>query len=225
MNTKTMIAALGASAAAVAFASQSATMESEILTAEDYKFMEFISQHGRSFGTKAEFQFRSKVFKAKLAEIDSLNASQDTATYGVNAFTDRTESEMKKMLGYKAQAKVSTPELLDVSNLEASVNWVTKGAVTPVKNQGQCGSCWAFSTTGSVEGAMFLSTGKLQSFSEQQLVDCSTQNSGCNGGLMDYAFKYIETAPLELEGDYPYTARDGSCHYTKSKGVGTVKSF
>ena len=223
-----MIAALGASAAAVAFASQSATMESDILTAEDYKFMEFISAQGRSFGTKAEFQFRSKVFKARLAEIDRLNSSQDTATYGVNAFTDRTESEMKKMLGYRSQDKIrSATETLDVTNLADSVDWVTKGAVTPVKNQGQCGSCWSFSTTGSVEGAMFLKTGKLTSYSEQQLVDCSGSfgNMGCNGGLMDNAFKYIEGAPLETESDYPYTARDGSCHYVSSKGVGKVASY
>ena len=207
-------------AAGVTFAAQSATMENDILSAEDYKFMEFVSTHGKSYGTVAEFQFRSKVFKASLAEIDQLNASQDTATYGVNFLADMTTSEKKKMLGYKAQPRTSEPELLDVSNLEATVDWRTKGAVTPVKNQGQCGSCWAFSTTGAVEGAMFQKTGKLQSFSEQQLVDCSTQNSGCNGGLMDYAFKYIESNPLELESSYPYTARDGSCSYSKSKGVG-----
>merc|ERR1719353_2325394 len=132
-------------------------------------------------------------------------------------------------LGYRPSLRVnqavSTAEPLDTSNLADSVDWRTKGAVTPVKNQGQCGSCWAFSTTGSVEGAMFQSSGTLKSYSEQQLVDCSTQNEGCNGGLMDYAFKYIETAPLMLEAEYPYKAKKGSCEYSASKGVGKVKSF
>jgi len=83
--------------------------------------------------------------------------------------SDWTHEEYKRLLGYKAELKAESneePELLDTSNLASEMNWVTKGAVTPVKNQGQCGSCWAFSTTGSVEGAMFLSAGKLQSFSE-----------------------------------------------------------
>merc|ERR1712100_200536 len=123
---------------------------------------------------------------------------------------------MGRLLGYKHELKVQTneePELLDTSDLAKEMNWVEKGAVAPVKNQGHCGSCWAFSTTGSVEGAMFLSTGKLESFSEQQLVDCSKQNNGCNGGLMDFAFKYIEKDPLELESEYPYKAKKEKCEY------------
>ena len=160
---------------------------------------------------------------AKMASHNEDNAAKSTV--GLNQFSDWTDAEYKRLLGYKAKTVTGEAEILDTSNLADGVNWVTKGAVTNVKNQGQCGSCWAFSTTGSVEGAMFLSTGTLQSYSEQQLVDCSKQNNGCNGGLMDYAFQYIETNPLMLETDYQYTARDGSCKYVASKGVGKVKAF
>merc|ERR1712124_81533 len=93
----------------------------------------------------------------------------------------------------------------------ATIDWTTKGAVTPVKNQGQCGSCWAFSTTGGLEGAWQLSTGNLVSMSEQQFVDCDTGSSGCNGGLMDQAFGWAENQAIATESSYPYTARDGSC--------------
>jgi len=101
----------------------------------------------------------------------------------------------------------------------ATWNWATQGAVTPIKNQGQCGSCWAFSTTGSLEGLNFLQGSKtLLSFSEQQLVDCSGSygNQGCDGGLMDNAFKYVASQGIELESTYPYTAVDGTCKYQSS---------
>jgi len=234
MKTQATIAGLGATAALAVIALNYQAPEgtqlfknAEILTAEDYKFMNYVSTFGKRFGTKAEFEFRSTIFKNNLNKIEEWNAADNTHTVGINEFTDRTESEMKKMLGYKAdkfaQKKTTT---LDETNLADSVDWRTKGAVTPVKNQGQCGSCWAFSTTGSVEGAMFLSTGTLTSFSEQQLVDCagSFGNYGCNGGLMDNAFQYIETTPLDTESAYPYTARDGSCKASKA-GSGKVANY
>jgi cathepsin L len=113
-------------------------------------------------------------------------------------------------------ANVFVPTAEEIEALPTSVDWVTAGAVTPIKNQGQCGSCWAFSTTGSLEGLNFLTNKNLLSFSEQQLVDCSSSygNQGCNGGLMDNAFKYVEVEGIELEATYPYTAVTGTCKYS-----------
>merc|ERR1711972_1051668 len=95
--------------------------------------------------------------------------------------------------------------------LADSVDWTTKGAVTPVKNQGQCGSCWSFSTTGALEGAWEIATGKLVSLSEQQFVDCDKVDSGCSGGLMDNAFQYAEKNAICTEESYSYTGRGGTC--------------
>merc|ERR1712100_351583 len=117
--------------------------------------------------------------------------------------------------GFQASSTQGLPKLgvheYQGEELAESVDWTTKGAVTPVKNQGQCGSCWAFSTAGGLEGAWQIASGNLVSMSEQFFVDCSKQNSGCNGGLMETAFTWAKSQKIATESSYGYTARDGTC--------------
>ena len=123
------------------------------------------------------------------------------------------------MLGYVHSDRLEAAPVKVFEPTNAlSVDWVSAGAVTPVKDQGQCGSCWAFSSTGALEGAHFVKSGELLSFSEQQLVDCAGLkygNLGCNGGLQQRAYKYLESNKAELESVYPYfsgtTKSAGSC--------------
>jgi len=140
-----------------------------------------------------------------------------------------TPSEFNRMKGGRYDPEQLT--LGDVLPFDESepvangVDWRNSGAVTGVKNQGSCGSCWAFSTTGALEGFHKIKSGSLLSLSEQQLVDCSTANLGCNGGWPYKAITYAATHPLELESDYPYKGKDGTCAYVSSKGKVSSSSY
>jgi len=190
-------------------------------------FAEWARVNGKNYATKEELVLRRSIYAANVAKIAAHNSANLGWEMGVNKFADMTAEEFKARFasGLRAHEKRShnvNLELLHSSALPTSVDWSAKGAVTPVKNQQQCGSCWAFSTTGSVEGVSFISTGTLPSLSEQQLVDCSGAegNQGCNGGLMDYGFQYIiDNKGICTEASYPYTAADGTC---KSKTCGAA---
>jgi hypothetical protein len=181
------------------------------------------AKYGYQYGGP-EDKYRFKVFSKNYDLILTHNNRSDVDyKLGLNQFAGMTQEEYAAIyLGYHSHKKPDMEnrniEILPTDNLPTSIDWEDKGGVTPVKNQGQCGSCWAFSTTGALEGLNFVKSGSLLSFSEQQLVDCSGSygNMGCNGGLMDNGFKYVEDNGIELEDKYPYKGVDGKCQYSKS---------
>jgi C1A family cysteine protease len=182
-----------------------------------YEWEKFKAVYGKSYPHHDVAAYRFRVFKENFDMIAEHNAKKLDWTLDINEFADLTWEEFKKThLGYAKSTGTprKTVNLTGLFNVPDSIDWVSKGAVTGVKNQQQCGSCWAFSTTGSIEGAVQIKTGKLTSVSEQQLVDCSGSfgNMGCNGGLMDDAFKYvISNGGICSEASYPYKAADGTC--------------
>jgi C1A family cysteine protease len=156
---------------------------------------------------------RISIFIENLDFINDFNLNNSTSyTLGINKFADMSHSEYIDYVSIGKNsytAKNSCKKMEQATgNYPASVDWRLKNAVTPVKDQGQCGSCWSFSTTGAVEGSYAINHGSLLSFSEQQLVDCSYSygNHGCNGGLMDNAMTYIIDNGITIESEYPYTA-------------------
>jgi C1A family cysteine protease len=199
-------------------------------------FEAWTAKFGKTYVDDATFSAKKAVYEDNVAFMDAHNAlyaqGHSTFNLGVNEFSDMTHDEFKAMyLGAKIPTRNAT-NIRKFTTVGAdapadAVDWRAKGAVTPVKNQGQCGSCWSFSTTGSTESINAINGNQLVSLSEQQLMDCSGSygNQGCNGGLMDSAFKYIiANGGLCSEASYPYTARDGVCK-TSCQKVVQLKSY
>jgi cathepsin L len=205
--------------AAAAFALEDASQQA---------FFSFVKTYNKQYPTEEVFD-RYNTFKANLELINAHNNGSSEWKMGVNQFADLSRAEFKAFLGLKPRDN----SYLRSQNVEVlpegpanDIDWTTKNAVTAVKDQAQCGSCWAFSTTGAVEGAVAVATGRLTSVSEQQLVDCagSSGNQGCNGGLMDDAFNWIiQHKGIGSEASYPYTARDGTCQNVPS--VSTISAY
>ena len=185
-------------------------------------FESWLVKHGKSYNAVDEKDKRFKIFKDNLKYIDEKNSLENRSyKLGLNRFADITNEEYRTgFLGSKRDARrnmVSSKSdryaPVAGDSLPDSIDWREKGAVTGVKDQGSCGSCWAFSTIAAVEGVNQLATGNLISLSEQELVDCDRKiNQGCNGGDMDYAFQFIiKNGGIDSEEDYPYTGKDGKC--------------
>jgi len=191
------------------------------LTTED-DWETFKAKYGLSFNGDEEEGYKQQYTTNMEWARENTNGD---VQFGENQFAHLNQEQYRVAagLGYKPSALKSLPHMgvheYNGEELAASVDWTTRGAVTPVKDQGQCGSCWAFSTTGGMEGAWQIASGSLTSMSEQQLVDCSTRNSGCNGGSMELAFTYAGTTNVATESSYPYTARDGTCKTSYSTAI------
>jgi len=183
-------------------------------------FLQHVAEHGLNFGTSEEFNFRQNIFLTKEAENKVINANPEhTFTVGHNFMSTWTDEEYKAMLGYHAPTNYTAtePTVLDTVDIPMAKDWRKYGAVNPIKNQGRCGSCWAFSATCAMEGHHQIQSKQLLSLAEQELVDCDKKCYGCNGGLQDYAMEYVQQNGQVLESDYRYTARDGQCKQSQYK--------
>jgi len=193
------------------------------INANTVQFSNYIKKYNKNYSDN-ELVSRFNIYQQNLEKISKHNNENFSWKMSLNEFSDLTTNEFKNLHSCYNDKKplllknFMYSRLNNQFDIPNELDWSNVGAVTPVKDQGQCGSCWAFSTTGSVESAFYLKTGSLVSLSEQQLVDCSGsyQNQGCNGGLMDYGFQYIKDNGICLENDYKYTASDGKCKKCKS---------
>jgi len=209
---------------------------------EEAQFAQFTTQYGKVYSGQAERNERLAIFKTNLRKIEQQNKQNPEATFGINKFADLSAEEFKATyLGVKGAVRnpehpVAVVSKEAVAAMPTSFDWVPKGAVTPVKNQGQCGSCWSFSAAQNIEGQWFLSNHSLPVLSEQEFVDCDHQCSmdqgqkvcdqGCNGGLMSNAFMFaIAEGGVDSEASYPYEGVDGTCRFKQADVAAKISNW
>jgi len=192
---------------------------------EDFKI-----KYNKEYPTQKEHDYRYKVFQSSMERSKMLQEKQPLATFGVTQFSDLTPEEFRER--YLIKTPLVKPEApvapdLPLVDLPAEFDWNDKpGVVTPVKNQGQCGSCWAFSATEALESIWALAGHTLTKLSPQQIVDCDNTCYGCNGGWPYLAYEYIKnTGGLESEAAYPYVAYDENCAFNNQKVVAKVTGW
>ena len=186
------------------------------------QFQKFIKKYNKKYASINEYLARFEVFKRNVMAAFTENTSYQT---GITKFSDLTYQEFAKTylnLNYDAMAVANfNPHIVKVTNAAPDAwDWREKGYVSPVKDQGSCGSCWAFSTVGNLEGLYYKEKQTMVTLSEQMLVDCDTYDSGCNGGLMENTFTWLkENGGIMTDTDYPYKGRKGTCQSDETKYV------
>jgi len=206
----------------------------------EYEWNEFKDKYEKKYENDAEHNLRQKYYlenryqiikhNSKVNSAKASNGERPSFMLGLNKYADMLNHEFSAVMnGYKSSLRqVNGSRHLPTHNvvIPVEVDWRKEGYVTEVKDQGRCGSCWAFSATGALEGQTFRKIRKHVSLSEQNLVDCSKRygNNGCNGGLMDNAFEYIkDNHGIDTEQTYPYEAKNGKCRYKPmNKGADDV---
>jgi C1A family cysteine protease len=179
-----------------------------------------------------EYNAKLSTFIENSQKVERLNAKaqavNSTATYALNKFADWTAEEFSVLLGMKGHVSITTDvEVPEVPEAPlASFDWRTHaGVITPVKDQGQCGSCWAFATVEACESRWVLNGNSQQILSPQPIVDCDKVDGGCDGGDPENAFNYVHSNGLETNAAYPYRAVDGNCAYSASKVVSRITGY
>jgi cathepsin L len=182
------------------------------------------------YANAGEYQKRFAIFSENVKRIDAFNAEEHSFTVGLNQFSDMSNDEFRAVYLLKSQEvpmNVGENVLTGVAAPD-SVDWRTQGKVNPVKDQGQCGSCWSFGANAAMEGAWAMAGNALASFSEQNILDCSWSigNQGCNGGWHNWAMDYvIQNGGIDSEASYPYTASASrTCKYNSANSAGRISS-
>jgi len=230
LNTLLVLSLVGLMFALSVSASIAATHEAK------EKFAHFVKQYNKNYGSEEETSRRFSIFQNNLIRIDNYNTLNPTALFGINKFADLDENEFRALYkiqdfeSHRGKHDDSAQELVVSFNgtLPIDFDWRNHSAVTPVKNQEQCGSCWAFSATEAIESAWFLAGNPLISLAPQQIVDCDVGNGdqGCDGGYTGKAFDYvIKAGGMETEAKYPYTAEDGTCQFKSANVVASIKGW
>jgi len=212
-------------------AALAAISTAKLMTPGQNEFLRFVVKYGKNYLTTEEFEARAEIFSQFYDHVLSVNENPASGhRAAINAYSDNSPEEWDRMMGLK---NVGQPTNLngvfhELTDTPTSVDWRDSGCVTGVKDQGSCGSCWAFSSTGALEAASCIFESNVELLSEQQLVDCSwgQSNMGCSGGWYYWAYDYLsQGASLESESQYPYTGRNGTCADPSGAGDVTATGY